>query len=99
MSLMGIALGLELAPKDALVRNEIVNPSPEEKRGIIERSLLTWIVPVFAYGYRHTFTSKTLPAVDPKLTACRMEEIAVDSTNLSRWAKKCDGKLIILHRS
>jgi hypothetical protein len=80
---MGIALGLELAPKGALVRKEIEQPSPEEKCGIIERSLLTWIVPVFAFGYRHTFTSKTLPVVDPKLTACRLKETAVDSTNLS----------------
>ncbi|KAJ5195611.1 uncharacterized protein N7498_009049 [Penicillium cinerascens] len=35
--LMVIALGLELAPKDALMREELVEkPSPEERRGIVE---------------------------------------------------------------
>ncbi|KAF2259644.1 hypothetical protein CC78DRAFT_474996 [Lojkania enalia] len=87
-SLMGIALGLELAPKDALMRDEIEKPSPEERRGIVERSLLTWLVPVFAYGYRHSFTSTTLPAVDPKWTTRRLKETAINSTDLSIWTKE-----------
>lgn len=82
-SLMGIALVLELAPKDSLVRDEIEKLSPEEKRGIVERSLLTWMVPTFAYGYRHMFTPETLPAVDPKLTTCRMEETVMNGTNFT----------------
>ncbi|KAJ5301233.1 hypothetical protein N7508_006096 [Penicillium antarcticum] len=69
VALMVIALGLEVAPKDALMREEGVGkPSPEERRGIVERSLLTWIAPTFAYGYRNTFTSATMPSVDPRLT-------------------------------
>ncbi|KAF2023756.1 hypothetical protein EK21DRAFT_80114 [Setomelanomma holmii] len=82
-SLMGIALGLELVPKDALLRDETREISPEEKRAVVERSLLTWIVPVFVHGYWHTFTHRTLPAVDPKLTACRLKETAVNSTDLN----------------
>lgn len=85
---MGIALGLELAPKDALVREEIRKPSPEEKRGIVERSLLTWIIPVFVHGYRHTFTSMTLPGVDLKLTACRLDETAINSTMPRIWREE-----------
>ena len=99
--LMVIALGLELAPKDALVREEVVGkPSPEEMRGIVERSLLTWVAPVFAYGYRNTFTSASMPSVDPKLTMCRLQETAVTGITLHRHlANSCNKKLNILHRS
>ncbi|THC88453.1 hypothetical protein EYZ11_012101 [Aspergillus tanneri] len=83
--LMVIALGLELAPKDALMREEVVGkPSPEERRGIVERSLLTWIAPVFAYGYRNTFTSATMPSVDPRLTTCRLKETAITGLTLAQ---------------
>ncbi|KAL4815805.1 hypothetical protein BDW67DRAFT_185524 [Aspergillus spinulosporus] len=76
--LMVIALGLELAPKDGLIREEVdEKPSPEQRRGIVERLLLTWIVPVFAHGYQNMFTSATLPAVDPRLTSCRLNESAI----------------------
>ncbi|KAE8153728.1 P-loop containing nucleoside triphosphate hydrolase protein [Aspergillus avenaceus] len=82
--LMVIALGLELAPKDGLIKEGIVGkPSSEERRGIVERSLLTWIVPVFAHGYRHTFTSATMPLVDPRLTTCRLKETAITDLDKS----------------
>lgn len=81
--LMGVALGLEVAPKDSILRDEIERPSPEERRGIVERSILTWIIPTFAYGYRHTFTSTSLPSVDTKLTKCRLKETAITSTETS----------------
>ncbi len=99
--LMVIALGLELAPKDALIREEVVEKtSPEERRGILERSLLTWIVPVFAYGYRKTFTSAIMPSVDPRLTTCRLKETAITGINLPKHvANRRNGKLNILHRS
>ncbi|KAF1936055.1 hypothetical protein EJ02DRAFT_438797, partial [Clathrospora elynae] len=85
-SLMGIALALELAPKDALVREEIRKPSPEEKRGIVERSLLAWIVPTFVYGYKHTFTPKTLPPVDPRLTTCALDQTVVNDLDQTLFA-------------
>ncbi|KAJ5654813.1 hypothetical protein N7490_001816 [Penicillium lividum] len=76
--LMVIALVLEMAPKDGLMKEKAVGkPSSEERRGIVERSLLTWIVPVFAHGYRNTFTSATMPLVDPKLTTCRLKDPAI----------------------
>ena len=86
---MGIALVLELAPKDALVREEIRKPSPEEKRGIVERSFLAWIVPTFVYGYKHTFTPKTLPPVDPRLTTCALDQTVVNGTLLSIETSEC----------
>jgi ATP-binding cassette subfamily C (CFTR/MRP) protein 1 len=97
--LMGIALGLELAPKDAFVMEEMGKTSPEERRGIVERAMLTWIVPVFAYGYRNTFTSRTLPVVDKTLTTCRLSERDVHSTNLRIHATECGNKLKSVCRS
>jgi ATP-binding cassette subfamily C (CFTR/MRP) protein 1 len=98
-SLMGIALALELAPKDSLVRENIRKPSPEEKRGIVERSLLAWIVPTFVYGYKHTFTPKTLPPVDPRLTTCKLDRTVVNGTLLSIWKGQCIRKLTRHRRS
>lgn len=65
--LMFIALVFELAPKDSLVEDEVEKASPEEQRGIVERSLLTWIAGTFMYGYKHTLTPEMLPAVESRL--------------------------------
>lgn len=99
--LMVIALGLELTPKDALIREEGVgNLSPEERRGIVERSLLTWTAPLFVYGYRNTFKSATMPPVDPRLTTCRLKETTITGIDLPKHlANRWNSKLNILHRS
>lgn len=76
---MAPAVALEIAPKDALVLDELEKPSQEQMRGIVDRSLLTWILPVFIYGYRHSFSPKTLPSIDPALTRCRFEEEIITS--------------------
>ncbi|KAF2158355.1 hypothetical protein M409DRAFT_38304 [Zasmidium cellare ATCC 36951] len=76
-ALIAVALGLELAPKDTLVLGEIEQPSSEEMRGIVERSLLTWIVPTFVYGYRNLFDTETLQSIDPKLARKRMKETVI----------------------
>lgn len=91
--LMVIALGLELAPKDALMKKETTEkPSREERRGIVERSLLLWFIPTFVHGFRNKFSSATLPSVDPTLTTCRLKETAITGLNppnhLSNRAKR-----------
>ncbi|KAL6886032.1 P-loop containing nucleoside triphosphate hydrolase protein [Trichoderma evansii] len=82
--LMVIALGLELTPKDALMKKEITEkPSREERRGIVERSLLLWFIPTFVHGFRNKFSSATLPSVDPTLTTCRLKETAITDIDQS----------------
>lgn len=57
--------------------------SPEEKEGVLGRTLFWWINPILGEGYRSVLIAEDLPPIDEKLSSGNLRE-----RFLSVWSKR-----------